>query len=118
MITKLESYYLSKPEPYQSCLLALRDIILQANAEIYHERKFQIPFFAYRGKKLGYLWLNGKKLMLGFCLDKSLQEVIPGFKLKDKYESMQIDPNADIPIEVILLKLNYYLSLIDRALPD
>ncbi|RYD86128.1 MAG: DUF1801 domain-containing protein, partial [Sphingobacteriales bacterium] len=33
----LEGYYLSKPEPYQSCLLALRDIILRVDAGIVHE---------------------------------------------------------------------------------
>jgi hypothetical protein len=114
MNTTLESYYLSKPEPYQSCLLALKDFILNANPGICHERKFQIPFFTYKGKKLGYLWLDGKKLKLGFCLDKSLQEVIPGTKSKDQYESMQIDPNADLPVGVILQKLNYYLALIDK----
>jgi len=113
--TALESYYLSKPEPYQSCLLALKDIILRANPNICHERRFQIPFFTYKGKKLGYLWLNRKKLMLGFCLDKSLQEFAEGVKPKDKYESMQIDPNADLPIENILQKLEYYLSLIDKG---
>jgi hypothetical protein len=115
MITKLESYYLTKPEPYQSCLLALRDIILRVNPGICHERKFQIPFFTYKDKKLGYLWLNGKKLMLGFCLDKSLQEVVPGVKPKDKYESMRIDPNTDLPIDIIMGKLNYYLDCIDRG---
>jgi hypothetical protein len=109
----LEYYYLSKPEPYQSCLLALKDIILRANPDICHERKFQIPFFTYKGKKLGYLWLNRKKLMLGFCLDKSLQPVTEGVKPKDKYESIEIDPDADLPIDIILQKLNYYLDLID-----
>jgi hypothetical protein len=113
--TTLESYYLSKPEPYQSCLLALRDVILRANSGICHERKFQIPFFTYKGKKLGYLWINGRKLMLGFCLDKSLQEVSEGVKSKDKYESMQIDPNADLPVDIILQKLTYYLTLIDKG---
>jgi len=112
--TTLESYYLSKPEPYQSCLLALKDFILRANPGICHERKFQIPFFTYKGKKLGYLWLNGKKLMLGFCLDKSLQEVPEGIKPKDKYESIQIDPNTDLPVDIILQKLVYYLALIDK----
>jgi hypothetical protein len=111
----LESYYLSKPEPYQSCLLALRDIILSANADICHERKFQIPFFTYKEKKLGYLWLNGKKLMVGFCVDKSLLPVADGVKIKDQYESMRIDPNADIPIEIILKKLDHYTTLIDKA---
>jgi hypothetical protein len=114
MVTTLESYYLSKPEPYQSCLLALRDIILQTNPDICHERKFQIPFFTYKQKKLGYLWLNGKKLMVGFCLDKSLQEVTTGVKPKDQYESIQVDPNEDIPVEIILERLNYYITLINR----
>lgn len=113
--TKLESYYISKREPYQSCLLALKDFILRFNPEICHERKFQIPFFTYRGKKLGCLWLNGKKLMLGFCLDKSLIEFAPGAKPKDQYESMRIDPEADLPVDVILEKLVYYISKIDQA---
>lgn len=111
----LESYYMAKPEPYQGCLLALKDIILRANTDICHERKFQIPFFTYKGKKLGYLWLNGRRLMLGFCLDKSLQEATDGMKPKDKYESMRIDPNADLPIDIILQKLAHYLALIDKG---
>ncbi|MCC8424066.1 DUF1801 domain-containing protein [Mucilaginibacter sp. UR6-11] len=115
-IPTLESYYLSKPEPYQSCLLALKDIILRANPGICHERKFQIPFFTYKGKKLGYLWLDRKKLKVGFCRDKSLHEVIPGVKPKDKYESLEIDPDADIPVDIILQKLSHYLALIDNEI--
>lgn len=115
MIAKLELYYLSKPEPYQSCLLALRDVILGANPDICHERKFQIPFFTYKGKKLGYLWLNGKKLMLGFCRDKSLRAQTEGIKPKDQYESMRIDPNADLPVDLILEKLKHYLNLVDNG---
>jgi hypothetical protein len=112
----LEEYYLSKPEPYQSCLLALRDLILHAKPGICHVRKYQIPFFTYQDKKLGYLWLNGKKLMLGFCVDRKLQmEINPGDKPKDKYESIQIDPNTDLPVELILQKLHYYLDLIEKA---
>lgn len=113
MNTTLESYYLSKPEPYQSCLLALKDFILHVNPGICHERKFQIPFFMYKEKNLGYLWLDKKKLKLGFCLDKSLQEANAGAKPKDQYESMLIDPNADLPVNIILEKLNYYIGLID-----
>lgn len=115
MVTSPEFYYLTKPEPYQSCLLALKDIVLSANPNICHERKFQIPFFTYKNKKLGYLWLNRKKLMLGFCMDKSLQKTIQGVKPKDKYESVEINPDADLPVEMIMQKLNYYIGLIDRA---
>lgn len=115
MNTKLENYYLSKPEPYQSCLLALKHIILSANAGIVHERKFQIPFFTYKGKKLGYLWLNRKKLMVGLCTDKSLLHLAEGVIPKDKYESFQVDPEEDLPVDMILGKLRSYLSAIDRA---
>jgi hypothetical protein len=114
-IKTLEGYYLSKPEPYQGCLLALRDIMLNANPEIEHGRKFQIPFFTYKGKKLAYLWLDKRKLKMGFCWEKSLQPIVEGVKPKDKYDSMIIDPNADIPIDIILEKLNHYLKLIDEG---
>ncbi len=53
--------------------------------------------------------------MLGFCLDKSLQEAVAGIKPKDKYESFRIDPNADLPMEIIMEKLNYYLGRIDAG---
>lgn len=115
MTTQLENYYLSKPEPYQSCLLALRHIILSADPAIVHERKFQIPFFTYKGKKLGYLWLNRKKLMLGLCTDKSLLETPPGAKPKDRYESFQINADEDLPVEWITDKLQEYLDRINRS---
>lgn len=116
MTTQLENYYLSKPEPYQSCLLALRHIILSVDPAIIHERKFQIPFFTYKGKKLGYLWLNRKKLMLGFCTDKSLLETPPGAKPKDRYESFQINPAEDLPVEMIVGKLQEHLNRINQSL--
>lgn len=115
MTRQLENYYLSKPEPYQSCLLALRHIILSADPAIVHERKFQIPFFIYKEKKLGYLWLNRKKLMLGFCTDKSLLQASPGEKLKDRYESFQVDPTEDLPVQMIREKLREYLDRIDKV---
>lgn len=115
MNIQLENYYLSKPEPYQSCLLALKHIILSANAGIVHERKFQIPFFTYKGKKLGYLWLNKKKLMVGLCTDKSLLFFGEGIKPRDRYESFQVDPGQDLPVDMILSKLKSYLAVIDQA---
>lgn len=112
MQNSLENYYLRQQEPYQSCLLALKELLLKANDGISHERKFQIPFFYYNDKKLAYLWLNRKKLMLGFAEDRRIQPIVPGVKNKDKYESIQIDPLADLPVELILEKLNFYLARI------
>ena len=116
MNSKLENYYASKPEPYQGCLLALRQLIEQVHPAIVHERKFQIPFFTYKNYKLGYLWLNRKKLMVGFCLDKRLLTWPDGVKAKDQYESMEIDPDADLPVELILQKIQGRLQRIDHTI--
>lgn len=117
MNSKLEQYYLSKPEPFQGCLLALCQLILETHPDIVHERKFQIPFFSYKGRKLGYLWLNQKKLMLGFCFDKKLLAWPEGVKPKDQYESYQIDPNEDLPVDFIRQKLQERIDRIDRVTP-
>ncbi|MCG2617078.1 DUF1801 domain-containing protein [Terrimonas sp. NA20] len=113
MNSKLENYYLSKPEPYQGCLLALRDIILKAHPGIEQERKFQIPFFSYKGMKLGYIWLDHKKLMIGFCTDKRLLKFPENTKPKDQYESFRIDPAEDIPHEIIQTKIRQYIKAIN-----
>jgi hypothetical protein len=104
MTTQLEDYYLKFPEPYQGCLLALKHIILGIDEHILHERKFQIPNFSYKGKKLGFLWMNRKKLIVGFITDKSILPSMNGIRKKDQLEMIQIDPDKDIPKEMIVAK--------------
>ena len=111
MSQELENYYLRQPEPIQGCLLALRKIILGVDERITPERKYQIPFFYYKGKKLCFLWVNRKKLLLGFIVDKTIYPVVAGFKRKDDFETMQIDPNADLPVKIILEKLLQRMKL-------
>ena len=105
MNAELENYYLKHPEPIRECLLALKQIIMGVSDQIKHERKFQIPFFSYKGKKLGFLWMNRKKLILGFITDKSILSPEAGIKLKDQLETIQIDPNKDLPKGLIEAKL-------------
>ena len=105
MNTKLEDYYLRHPEPFQGCLLAMKHLILNLDDRITHERKYQIPFFCLEGKKLAFLWVNRKKLMLGFVTDKSIIPHTVGTKHKDQLEMIQLDPNADLPVEMIIAKL-------------
>jgi len=54
MNDQLEEYYLRHPEPFQGCLLALKQLILNLDERITHERKYQIPFFCFRGEKTGF----------------------------------------------------------------
>lgn len=114
MPSELENYYLKQTEPVQSCLLALKSIIMGINPQITHERKYQIPFFYYKGKKLSYLWVTRKKLQVGFIEDKCLQEPIAGIRLKDRYQSIIVNPTEDIPFEIIVGNLNRLIQLYDN----
>jgi len=115
MSQELENYYLRQPEPFQGCLLALRDLILKVDDRITHERKYQIPFFYFKGKKLCFLWVNKKKLLLGFIIDKTIYPVIAGVKRKDEFETLQIDPNLDLPVETIIEKLRLRMKLYEST---
>lgn len=95
----------------QGCLLALKDIILGLDKNITQQRRFQIPFFYYKDKKLSYLWVTKKKLQMGFIEDKNIHPKKEGIKVKDKYESIMIDPHADIPVEFIIKELTKKIAL-------
>lgn len=115
MTTTLDDYYLKFPEPYQGCLLSLKYIILSVDEQITHERKYQIPFFYYKGKKLAFLWITRKKLMLGFVTDKSIVPSLEGMKVKDQLEMIQIDPGADLPKALIATKLKEQIAKYERS---
>lgn len=115
MSQELENYYLRQPEPIQGCLLALRNIILRVDDQITHERKYQIPFFYYKSKKLCFLWVNRQKLLIGFFVDKTIYPVVAGIKRKDDFETMQIDPNEDLPVKIILEKLLQRMKLYESG---
>jgi hypothetical protein len=114
MPSVLENYYLKQPELIQGCLLALRSIIMGISPLITHERKYQIPFFYYKGKKLAYLWVTKKKIQVGFIEDKCLQVPVGGIRLKDRYQSIILSPDTDIPVEIILENLNRLILRYDE----
>lgn len=111
----LDNYYMKQPEPTRGCLLALKDLILRLDSNISHQRKFQIPFFYYKDKKLCFLWINKKKLMLGFVEDKNIYPKKEGIKRKDQMSALYIDPNADIPIELINSNLLEIIKLYNKV---
>lgn len=115
MNTQLEDYYLRHSEPIRGCFLALKHIILNLDERIMHERKYQIPFFCFEGKKLAFLWMSRKKLMLGFVTDKSIYTSKAGVKQKDQLEMIQIDPNVDLPMEMIAAKIREQIQTYESA---
>ena len=54
------TFYLKRDEPNKSCLLSLRQIILDQDEEVTETVKYGMPCFTYRGKMFCYLWTDKK----------------------------------------------------------
>ncbi len=109
----LDSYYLNKEEPTKSCLLALRDLILNYDPNISETRKYGMPCFCYRKKMFCYLWADKKTdepyilMVEGKHLNHPKLEVGERSRMK----IFRINPNKDLPIATIKLILKRALDL-------
>ncbi|RZF62653.1 DUF1801 domain-containing protein [Sphingobacterium corticibacterium] len=103
MREELHNYYLSKEEPNKSCLLALRDIILNHDTDITETQKWGMPCFCYKKKMFCYLWTDKKTdepyilMVEGKLLDHyALEE-----GNRSRMKIFRVNPNKDLPIEII-----------------
>lgn len=101
LLRDIDNYYLKKEEPVKSCLLALREWILQYNEHFSEAWKYRMPCFCYKGKMFCYLWID-KKLRLPYIL------IVEGAKIdhpllvqgdRARMKIMYIEPNEDLPIK-------------------
>ena len=103
MPNEIENFYLSKEEPAKSCLLALKDIILNYDKEITEGWKYGMPLFNYKGKMFCYLWTDKKTghpyilMVEGRKIDHPA--LIQGNRSRMKI--LLIDPQKDIPLKTI-----------------
>jgi len=109
MILVNDSYYLSKEEPNKSCLLALRKIVLDQDANVTETRKWGMPCFCYKKKMFCYLWTDKKT-------DEPYILIVEGKHLnhpsleagkRSRMKIFRVNPNKDLPrktIEIILKK--------------
>ena len=102
-MTQFNNFYLNQPEPNQSCLLALRKIILDRDPEISETVKYGMPCFTYRKKMFCYLWIDKKTnepyllMVEGKHLDHPLLEAGDRARMK----ILRINPKKDLPIQII-----------------
>lgn len=103
MIEKLHNYYLKKEEPNKSCLLALREIILNQDVNITETIKYGMPCFCYKKKMFCYLWTDKKT-------DEPYILMVEGKRLdhhqleegdRKKMKILRINPNKDLPLKTI-----------------
>ncbi|MEM9324648.1 MAG: DUF1801 domain-containing protein [Bacteroidota bacterium] len=118
MIDRLDEFYSLKEEPNRSCLLSLRDIILDQDNTISETVKYGMPCFTYGKKALCYLWVDKKSrepyiLMVdGKLIDHPLLE--EGSRARMRI--LRIDPGDDLPLDTIRWILSRGIELLKGRL--
>ncbi|MFZ6051220.1 DUF1801 domain-containing protein [Halocola ammonii] len=113
MIRELDQFYLNLEEPQRSCFEALRDIILSVDPDITPEWKYRLPFFYYRGKMFCYLWKDKKsgEPYIGIVNGNQLNHPLLEQGDRKRMKILRVDPEADIPKDVIIEILNNSIRL-------
>lgn len=108
-----DNFYLDQPQPNQSCLLALRGIILHMDEQVTATTKYGMPCFCYRNKAFCYLWTDKKTnhpyilMVEGKHLDHPLLETGERARMK----IFRVNPDRDLPIDTIKGILDQALDL-------
>ena len=110
---KLENYYLNKAEPNQSCLLALRSIILNQDKDITETQKWGMPCFCYKKKMFCYLWTDKKTNEPYILMVEGKHLNYPELEEGDRkrMKVLRINPNQDLPLKTIETILQKALDL-------
>ncbi len=112
----IDNFYLQLEEPTQSCLLALRKIILSQDKEVTEAWKYGMPFFCYKGKMFSYLWVHKKykQPYLGIVEGQRFNHPDLIVEKRSRMKIMLFDPDKDLPVATIktILKqaLHFYKS--------
>ena len=110
---EISAYYLNQEEPNKSCMLTLRDFILKQDPNVTETRKWGMPCFCYKKKMFCYLW-SDKKTNEPYILmveGKHLHHPSLEEGSRSRMKIFRVDPNEDLPIEMIETILNDALDL-------
>ncbi len=100
---EIDNYFLQKEEPVKSCLLFLREYILNYDPNITEAWKYGMPFYCYRGKMFCYLWVHKKNGLpyIGFVEGKKIDHPSLIIEGRARMKIMLLDPSNDLPMETI-----------------
>jgi hypothetical protein len=112
MISDLDNFYLQHTEPKNSCLLALKAIILKQDKNITAEWKYRMPFFCYKGKMFCYLWVHKTLYQpyLGIVEGKRIEHPDLILEKRARMKIMLFDEEEDLPVNEIEAILQQALS--------
>lgn len=118
LLKEIDNYYAQKDEPAKSCLLALRSIILKHDPNITEAWKYKMPFFCYKGKMFCYLWVQKDTHIpyLGLVEGKRMNHPKLLSEKRSRMKIMLMDPNEDLPIDLISSLLSEAISFYTSGL--
>jgi len=108
-----DSFYSELNEPYQSCMLALRSIILEQDENITETQKWGLPCFCYKNRMFCFLSVDKQTkepyilVVEGRLIDNPILETGNRSKMK----ILRVDPHKDLPVSAIVEILNQALEL-------
>lgn len=113
MISELSSFYLNKSEPNKSCLLALRDLILNQDSNITETVKYGMPCFCYQKKMFCYLWTDKKTDQPYILLVEGKHLYHPKLEIgsRSRMKIFRVDPSKNLPKKMIETVLQEALDL-------
>ena len=99
----IDNFYLQLDEPTQSCLLALRKIIISQDKDVAEAWKYGMPFFCYKGKMFCYLWVHKKfgQPYIGIVEGKKINHPDLIIEKRARMKILLLDADKDIPISKI-----------------
>lgn len=114
MLSQLDNYYFSKPEPEQSCLLFLRSFLLEYSPQIEEHWKYTTAFFTYKKKLFCYFSISKKtnKLYIGFVDGNKIKHKKLVEEGRKQIRVFYIDANKDVDVkslnEILKTAVKFY----------
>ena len=110
---ELDYFFSQKEEPVNSCLIALKTIILSIDPDINLAWKYGMPFFCYHKKMFCYLWVEKSTgtPYIGFVEGKHMHNPNLIQEKRARMKVLKVNPNEDIDIENIRLIVTQAIDL-------
>lgn len=102
-INELDNFFISHSEENNACFQFLRGHILSYDDKITEHWKWKLPFYYYKGKMFCYFWIDKKSQHPYVCFAKGNKSNNPNLELgtRKMMKSLTINPNEDIPINIL-----------------
>jgi len=117
ILRPIDNYFLHQEEPTRSCLLFLRQFILEKNSNIVEAWKYGMPFYCYNGKMICYLWVHKKykQPYIGIVEGNRIHHPDLLVEKRARMKIFLIDPTRDLPLSKMNNILKSVLALYKPA---